>query len=285
MRRQRNEKTAGFTLIELLVVIAIIAILASLLLPALGEAKQAAKTAKCKSNLRQVGIGLTSYTLDNHHYPVFNWDPYSEETFQYWPARIEDYTDANWTNGLYRCPDYEGATVPGNRQGVPLGSYGYNANGTKFLRSRLGLGGIYSKTLFQTPPRPDLANIPKHGIHVKQSEVKAPSDMIALGDAHLIWVNGVIMNGLYGAEEGETYSGMAMIDINSRNGVQSTFWPGSSGIIEATKKRHDGQYNIVFADGHTETIHRKELFKKTPEALRRWNNDHQPHRKLLTDPF
>lgn len=93
----RIRKNPAFTLIELLVVIAVIATLIGILLPALGAARESARTTKCMANIRSIGASLSLYADSN------------KGNFPHWSSwHIWDYygTPADGTNGDDRGPGW-----------------------------------------------------------------------------------------------------------------------------------------------------------------------------------
>ncbi len=71
--RISDRQRSGFTLIELLVVIAVIAVLVALLLPAVQQAREAARKTQCKNNMRQLGLALHGFHDTFGAFPASGW--------------------------------------------------------------------------------------------------------------------------------------------------------------------------------------------------------------------
>lgn len=251
LHRPKNPVCSGFTLVELLVVIAIIGLLAGMLVPALAKARQSARSAACMSNLRQVGLALSTYLGDENHYPLAT----SGDGLGSWQRALRPYAATNvflCSERVRVADEYVSLlSLPG--PWIPL-HYGYNHRGAARRNPRrpnLGLGGDYTfgGGVDRFDPTPE-------------SRIVSPSQMIAAGDGDANIVPPIFMDKM-----------PAYADLLHTIFPHTVEFLGKPGV----GAWHNAGANMLFCDGHVE-YRKLDGWTAAREELRRlWNNDHQPH--------
>ena len=253
----------AFTLIELLVVIAIIAILAAMLLPALTKAKQKAKQIACVNNLRQIGLAMVMYVGDFPQYPAC-YDPV--KGIYVWPTRLLSLMGNN--RNAFSCP---GAlpqsywdTNLNNTLAGPSGQPKFGENSTVIDNfailntSRFSLGyNDWGLNNTQNPPfgmGADVGTSP-----VKESNLRSPVNMIALGD-----VRSDAVNVNFNANLDPVIGDASDNDATTHD--------------QCPSNRHNYRTDLQFADGHVESPKRNDAINPNDSLWRsKWNNDNDPH--------
>jgi len=217
------------------------------------------------------------YTGDFQVYPPSVMSDADWQPNRWWHQRLERYTGAKWHNYNYKpsaagtdvCPDY--GRLPGAFSDNGIGSYGYNVSA--WGRSNSGLGGVL---LNQFKP----IILPEDIRLRTESEVVAPSDMMAIADATM---NGKFADWDSGYFRGyadlqEAFPGGIYIELNMQPPYPLS--PCEKNAALGIRRRHGGRWNVVFCDGHIESLKTQQLFYlRRDEIAKRWNYDNLPHRE------
>jgi prepilin-type processing-associated H-X9-DG protein len=269
------------------VVIAIISILAALLLVTLRRAKEEADTSYCKNNLRQWGLALRMYEDDFQVFPPFELTDVTNAQPIFWHQRLQPYTKTapaylingsalpsiSIGNSIYCCPDY---VRLGGTFDIGNGAYGYNQSGYYHLLGEWGLGPVILN--------PDVEYFGPGDVRmVREAEVIAPANMIAIGDTE-IYSFGLPPNGDLEGGGGlwlcPNIFALLSIPSASVTASDAEMWCA----VTMMKQRHYGMWNVVFCDGHVEGLQAKAMWYPQPGVIQRWNRDHRCHRGE-TGPF
>jgi type II secretory pathway pseudopilin PulG len=127
MIRSRLKSRSAFTIVELLVSISIIAVLIALILPAVQQAREAARRTTCRNNLRQIGFALHNYNDSHNTFPP-GWIPFDSQTLRpadrggswAWSAFLLPYLDQSSLYHMLGVSSAQDPPPPGANNDIAL---------------------------------------------------------------------------------------------------------------------------------------------------------------------